>query len=300
MSDEIPTFTLKAARKYNGKFADKTTWPGIPEAALRAFPGLTQSTDSREYAEAVFGIQRVFGCLEDGCLGPATYLEILRQYDPVPNDDPYIVFGKRRIVLDNVDYRVINFDQPGGYDLHPAGHFSARIEDVRGIVMHWGGFNPESLYNVMNGPRKVSTHFGIGLDDEGQATVYQYLDVAHKAWHAGSANEGTVGIDICQQPVYKHIGYYQKRGYFVSRGHNPTSRGNKNIMSLDPRIADVTNKFVHDLSVALDIVLTAPSSHDVVSELTDYSLLGHHHISPNKWDIACWWADIFAGTGVNI
>lgn len=300
MSETIPTFTLKAARKYNGKYADTTLWPGLPEGALEAFPGLEADCGSAEFANAVFALQRVFNCGEDGCLGPATYAEILRQYEPIADDEPYVVFGRRRISLGNVDYKVVNYDQPGGYDLHPAGHFSSRAEDARAIVMHWGGFDPKSLYNVMSGPRKVSTHFGIGLDDEGQAVVYQYLDIAHKAWHAGAANEGTVGIDICQQPVYKHIGYYQKRGYIVSRGHNTTNRGNKNVLSLDPRIAEVTKNFVHDLSVALDIVLTSPNNHDVVVEPKDYTLLGHHHISANKWDIACWWHEIFAGTGVDI
>lgn len=300
MSDTIPTFTRKAARKYNGKYAQKTLWPGLPDSAAEAFPGLRSEYGSAEFANAVFDLQRVFDCGEDGCLGPATYAEILRQFDPVDEEDPYIVYGRRRISLGDVDYKVVNYDQSGGYDLHPAGHFSARAKDAESIVLHWGGFNPKSLYNVMSGPRKVSTHFGIGLDDEGQAVVYQYLDVLHKAWHAGVANEGSVGIDICQQPVYKHIGYYQKRGYRVSRGHNPTHRGNKNILSLDPRIAEVTNKFVHDLSSALEIALKSPDSHDVVDDFKQYTLLGHHHISANKWDIACWWTDIFGGTGVDI
>ena len=300
MSDTIPTFTLKAARKYNGRHAAKTLWPGLPEETVRAFPGLGADRGSAEFANAVFDLQRVFACGEDGCLGPATYGEILRQYDPIEEEDAYIVYGRRRISLGDVDYKVVNYDQSGGYDLHPAGHFSARSQDAESIIMHWGGFNPKSLYNVMSGPRKVSTHFGIGLDDEGQAVVYQYLDIMHKAWHAGTANEGSVGIDICQQPVYKHIGYYQKRGYQVSRGHNPTQRGNKNILSLDPRIADVTNKFVHDLATALDIVLQSPDTHDVVTNPENYTLLGHHHLSANKWDIACWWSDVFGGTGADV
>ena len=123
MSDTIPTFTLKAARKYNGKHAAKTLWPGLPKDAANAFPGLNADTGSAEFANAVFDLQRVFACGEDGCLGPATYAEILRQYEPVFEDEPYIVYGRRRISLGDVDYKVVNYDQRGGYDLHPAGHF---------------------------------------------------------------------------------------------------------------------------------------------------------------------------------
>ena len=94
---------------------------------------------------------------------------------------------------------------------------------------------------------------------------------------------------------YKHIGMYQKRGYHVRRGHNTTGRGNKNVISLDPRISDVTNKFVSDLASALGWQLSSPSGHDVVSDTAPYTVLGHHHVSANKWDIAPWWDTIFGG-----
>jgi hypothetical protein len=296
MSDTLPTFTLKAARKYNGKHASKTLWPGLPDFAIDAFPGLAADHGSEKFAGAVFELQRVFGLGQDGCLGPATYAELLKQYDPIEETDPYVVFGRRRISLGDVDYAVVNYDQSGGYDLHPAGHFSPRSRDADTLILHWGGFNPKSLYNVMSGPRKVSTHFGIGLDDAGQAVVYQYLDLQHKAWHAGSFNEGSVGIDVCQQPVYKHIGYYQKRGYAVKREHNPTHRGNKNILTLDARIARVMCAFTQDLATVLEIPLSSPTTHDVVPNTDDYTVMGHHHLTGNKWDIACWWDTIFTGT----
>lgn len=300
MSDLIPTATLKSARRYNKKYAGLILSPGLPKLVEDGYSGLTEPTDSDRFAKAVFDIQRDLGLDSDGCLGPATYKAILEEHDPVAEDDDYIVFGIRRIPLLAKTYKVINFDQAGGYDLHPAGHFSARSIPVDTLILHWGGYNPKSLYNVMSGVRKVSTHFGVGLDEGNQPVVYQYLDLKHKAWHAGPDNEGSIGIDVCQQPVYKHIGYYQKRGYKVSRMHNPTDRGNKNILSLDPRISVAMADFTLDLANALDIQLKAPNHHQVVDNPEDYTLLGHHHLSWKKWDIACWWDTIFSGTHVNI
>jgi hypothetical protein len=295
MSDTIPTFTSPAAKRFNAKHAARVTEPGIPQAAIESFPGLATDPAGFQFAEAVFELQRIFGITMDGCLGMQTYKTLLCEFDCVEDDAPYVVFGVRRISLPNADYRVVNFDQPGGLDLHAAGYFSDRRAPAERMILHWGGFDPQSLHNIMSGPRKVSTHFGIGLDDANQATVYQYLDLKHKAWHAGEHNEGSVGIDICQQPVYKHIGMYQKRGYHVRRGHNTTGRGNKNVISLDPRISDVTNKFVSDLADALGWQLSSPSGHDVVSDTAPYTVLGHHHVSANKWDIAPWWDTIFGG-----
>lgn len=299
MSDTIPTFTSPAAKRFNEKHASNIIAPGIPTAAIESFPGLGCAVGSFEFAEAVFALQRVFGITMDGCMGMQTYKTLLSEFDKVDEADPYIVYGVRRISLPNADYSVVNFDQTGGLDLHQAGYFSDRREPPERMILHWGGFDPFSLHNIMSGSRKVSTHFGIGLDDANQATVYQYLDLKHKAWHAGDFNEGSVGIDICQQPVYKHIGMYQKRGYHVRRGHNTTGRGNKNIISLDPRIADVTNKFVHDLADALGWQLSSPDGHDVVTDAKKYTVLGHHHVSPNKWDIAPWWDTIFGAPALS-
>tara|TARA_Y100000592_G_scaffold99299_1_gene174856 strand:- start:3286 stop:4203 length:918 start_codon:yes stop_codon:yes gene_type:complete len=300
MSDTIPTFTNNAAKKYNRRFASLTMMAGLPECVLDGYPGLTKDTQTLEFASATFDIQRDLGIQSDGCFGPGTYKAILKEHDSIEESDNYVVFGIRRIPLSAKTYKVINFDQKGGLDLHQAGHFSARSIPADTLIMHWGGFNPTSLYNVMSGARKVSTHFGVGLDDGNQPVVYQYLDLKHKAWHAGPDNEGSIGVDICQQPVYKHIGYYQKRGYKVSRIHNPTSRGNKNIISLDPRIAVATCDFVLDLAEALNMPLVVPPDHSLLRDPEQYTLVGHHHLSGKKWDIACWWSTIFNGTHLNI
>jgi len=302
MSDTIPVVSIRSARSYNKDHAARVMNAGLPDVTRAAYPGLTADPGSEDFARATFAVQKDLGLRMDGMFGAATYIAILREHDTVPDDADYIVRNGRRFRVYPRTYKLICFDRSDALklDLHPAGYFSPRVPSapINTIVLHWGGYNPRSLYNVMSADRPVSTHFGVGLDEGNQATVYQYLDIKHKAWHAGGANEGSIGIDICQQPVTKHLDYYKKAGYRVRTEANTTGRGNDRVLSLDHRIAAATCEFVQELAKVTNIALRAPRSHDVLPEdvLRAHTLLGHHHISGNKWDIACWWSAVFAGT----
>lgn len=307
MSDELKQFTLRNAKKFNIKNVPKlVSFGGIPEDAVLDYPGLGGAAGSDEFSTAVFDLQRDLGLSSDGMFGRSTWNMILKNYDTVDVESNYVVLGGRRLPLPNRgSYTVISYDELISdegtcgikpLDLHPVGHFSARKKDIGGVIMHWGGLDPKHLHAVMSSPdRKVSTHFGIGLLND-TPVVMQYLDLKHKAWHAGFGNEGTIGVDICQQPTYKWVGHYQKNGYDVRRKDNPTNRGNVKIISLDPRIAEATNDFVRDLLDAFGLPFNPPDHHDVIhkdSLCRDYTLVGHHHLVSKKWDIACWWSDIF-------
>lgn len=306
MSEDIKQFTLGRARKFNASNVPKLVVGGIPKDAVCAYPGLGDDPASDSFASAVFSIQRSLNLDCDGLFGRSTWHAILSEYDNVDVASNYVVHNGRRIQLPDSDtYTVIAYDEMASeeatcgikpLELHSVGHFSRRSEDISGVVMHWGGLDPIHLHAVMSSPdRKVSTHFGIGLVN-GEPIVMQYLDLAHKAWHAGFANEGTIGIDVCQQPAYKWVGHYQKKGYNVRRKDNPTDRGNAKIISLDPRIAAATNEFVRDLLNAIGLPFTEPQHHGVISKDALgrlYTVVGHHHLVDKKWDIACWWDDIF-------
>ena len=314
-NETLKQHTLNDAKRFNSRNVPKLIVGPIPMLAVDAYPGLGSDVSSDQFSSAVFKIQKDLGLMEDGKLGKGTWTAILAEYDTVVTSSDYVVYGSRRLQLPNRDtYRVISFDEMATYmgsegeikplDLHTEGHFSSRKGPVDKVIMHWGGLDPEHLHRVMSSPdRAVSTHFGIGLL-KGVPVVMQYLDLKHKAWHAGWGNTGSIGVDICQQPSYKWIGHYQKNGYKVSRKDNPTNRGNRKILSLEPRIAEATRDFVEDLMEVLSLRLNIPDSHGVVSkeDVTSgyYSLLGHHHLVGKKWDIACWWDDIFNGTSMNI
>ena len=306
MSEHIKPYTMGNAKKFNLRIVPTLTNGAIPELAIDAYPGLAKEVTSDEFTKAIFTFQEDYGLDCDGKLGRGTWNALLCEYDTVDTASNYIVMDGRRIQLPDTDsYTVISFDelksedgtssiQP--LDLHSEGHFSRRKKDIGQVIMHWGGLNPVHLHTVMSSGRKVSTHFGIGLVD-GLPVVMQYLDLKHKAWHAGWGNTGSIGVDICQQPSLKWIGHYQKKGYDVKRCKNPTDRGDKNIISLEPRIREATKDFVQDLMEALNIPLVDPGTSAVLAKEDivnhTYTLIGHHHLVKKKWDIACWWDDIF-------
>ena len=306
--------TLHSAVEFNKRNAHKLVVGTVPQQAIDEYPGLGECFSSDRFSHSVFQLQKDLGLMVDGKLGKQTWGAVLSKYDEVPTSSHYVVHSGRRIKLPvRESYRVICFDELQSQDissgitpldLHPEGNFSKRRKGIDKVIMHWGGLNPKHLYNVMSSPdRSVSTHFGIGLI-EGEPVVVQYLDIKHKAWHAGFGNEGSIGVDICQQPSYKWIGYYQKEGYLVKKEDNPTNRGNKNIISLDPRIAEATRDFVSDLLTAMGLAHDTPLSHGVLAreevEEGEFTLMGHHHLVSKKWDIACWWSSIFEGTDLDV
>jgi len=306
--------TASKACSYNLKSSLSLGWAGeIPDEAIEDFPDLACEVDTKEFAQAVMQLQSALGQITDGMLGRGTWSALLKRYDSVDDSQPFWTYNDRRIKVDiESPVRTVNFDQAGGLDLHRFGHFSRRKQAPHLIVVHWGGLDPHHCYRVFSSPnRKVSSHAGIGLSPEGDPTIYQYLDLNHKSWHAGWANSYSVGIDICQQPDLKWKGHYESKGYNVEETTNPTDRGSSNILSIDPLVALAVGEAVKSLCQVLDIPFAFPSDahggstddpastyHGVVNKeaLTsgDFrGVIGHHHITQKKWDCACWWNDIF-------
>ena len=307
--------TRTSAMNYNLKASTSVGWGGIiPQAAINDFPGLSSDPASEAFSIAVEGLQEKLygaGSQVDGKLGRGTWSAVLKKYENVDDAQPFWTYNDRRVnVMLESPVDTVNFDQAGGLDLHRFGHFSSR-KGVKPtfIVVHWGGLDPHHCYRVFSSPdRQVSSHAGIGLSPEGSPTIYQYLDLHHKSWHAGWANSYSVGIDICQQPSLRWKDHYLKNGYDVSEIDNPTDRGDSKVLSLDPRVAQATREAVKSLCEVLDIPYQFPCgsdgqsySGDVYHGVVDKSYLqnsftgviGHHHITQKKWDCACWWDVIF-------
>lgn len=313
MSSTIKS-TLKGAQAYNERAAE-SVWEGglasVP-GLLDDHPGLRNPPGSAEFATAVKGLQRAIfgrGASCDGMLGRGTWAEVLKRYHRVEAESAYWVVNDRRLPVQLEEpVQIINFDQAGGLDLHRFGHFSTRSTKPRMIVVHWGGLDPMQCHRVFSDPeREVSSHAGIGLSPSSQPTIYQYLDLNHKAWHAGKANGASVGIDICQQPGLKWADHYRRAGYDVAPMANTTGRGPSRVLSLDPRIAHATHQAIKTLCALYDIPMRCPRGADGMSESGDYyhgvlsdeafsrftGVIGHHHVIEKKWDCACWWSAVW-------
>jgi len=318
MSDPTPYgFDLASAVDYNQRKAKSIGWyNAIPEAALNVHPcwrhdavdGSLEEQERFAQETLLFQINTFEDTSEhDGKMGSGTWTKVLQKFDPVTENEFYITWNGRR--YPTAAPHILGWDDPSsGFDLHPAGNFSKRKSDIRIIVIHWGGSNVKNLFNYFDNPsRDLSTHFGV--DPHG---AFQMLDLQHRAWHAGYVNKYAVGIDICQQPTWDYYDYYQSPGYKVEKIKNPTDRGRDEVLSLDPQTARHTRDLVMELCHVLDIPARAPRGANGLSQegkvwhgVFDKSTLndghfsgvvGHHHISSGKFDMACWWDTVFGGT----
>jgi len=317
MSDLIPYgFNLESAVDYNERKADDIGWYGnIPEAAIANHPCFAHDAvggskpEKERFALEVLAFQKQsFSDTgeHDGKFGQATWLKMQQRYANVPDDASYIMWDGLR--KPTPDAKVISYEDDEGYDLHPAGNFSKRKSGIRLIVIHWGGSTVQGLYNYFKNPdRDLSTHFGIGPEGN-----FQFLDIKHRAWHAGYVNDFAIGIDICQQPTRDYYDYYLNKGYDIEETENQTDRGRSEILSLEPRIATHLRTLVFELCRITGVPARAPRGHvgmeedgpvfhglfypDILKEGRFKGVVGHHHVSETKWDMACWWEAVFGGT----
>lgn len=309
MSNRI-SYSFSAASSFNKRFAlHNDIINSIPDIVLDGNPGLLCDPSSVEYCEAVKNIQHLLWPdridLIDGMLGKSTLAAISKAYNWIEEDSAYFLKNNLRIGFDS-DFKYLNYDQSSGHDLHKFGNFSNRRSKPKILVVHWGGLNLDHCYRVFSTKeRKVSSHGGVGYNDAGEdLTISQFLDFEHKSWHAGWANNLSVGIDICQQPELKWKDYYLDREYDVKVIENLSGRGPSKCLSLDSNILEATVDAVKNICNIYDIPFEIPidNSGNAINTVLDKDyikkeytgILGHHHISSKKWDCAPWWNELFA------
>jgi N-acetyl-anhydromuramyl-L-alanine amidase AmpD len=105
---------------------------------------------------------------------------------------------------------------PARYGIRAAGLSDHAFEQVRGggwslrdlqervdqFVLHYDvAGTSRDCFRILHDIRGLSVHFMLDID----GTIYQTLDVKERAWHAGPANDRSVGIEIANIGAYPTI-----------------------------------------------------------------------------------------------
>ena len=70
------------------------------------------------------------------------------------------------------------------------------------FVIHYDACGTsENCFQVLHDKRGLSVHFLLDLD----GTIYQTLDLKERAWHAGTANDRSIGIEIANKGAYRDL-----------------------------------------------------------------------------------------------
>lgn len=300
--------TPVAKRAFNKKTDSEFQWSkNIPWDVF----GIDAS-DGIDFQE-ILNLQNALGVIPDGLLGATTLREVQlylsrenliwnpltgQTYNFEPNDNvQYLIWKGLSLPILDVDAEIVPFSVSDGIDLHSTGNFSKRDRTINSVIVHWGGLNPQHLARVFRN-RKASSHIGIGRSEHtGTVSIYQYIDLAHITWHAKGANDTSIGIDICQQPELKHLGYYVKNGYDVQTVNNPAfpTYGPAKIISLDPEIRVATAQLLESLirSVGIkDDIATTEDGLVPAERFESGGVYSHFHVDTKgqgKWDVAPWW-----------
>lgn len=317
MSDPSLT-SISSAVAFNSAQARRLGWHNaIPASAIAAHPDLAKSAlgsrdDKVLFTGAVAALQRELGLDDDGKLGRGTWSALLKAFDFVGPLEVYAVLRGRRIPPAAPLPKGLNFNNfdAGGLDLHPGGRFYSwhdRINAHKRIALHWGGHDCGNCRNALTNGGNSSQY---GVDP---SAVEQWLDLAHTGYHAGYANVDSIGIDICQQPTVGFLGKYKARGYDVHEIDNPAIdprgrvRGDKRVLTLDPRTADNLRALLRFLCGITGIPYRVPRGHDgkqtsgqlwhgVFSREDLYKYEGifcHANVAGRKWDCSPWMSELF-------
>lgn len=231
-------------------------------------------------------------------------------YDPGPIDG---VIGPRtraayaRARADHMAHgslRIIRYDEVRAPDLRATvdggphdgrTYYRPTDEPPQVVVWHWTA-GSTTAHDLVRSFRRSSLSSHYAIDATG---IYELLPPRYRGWHATWINRVAIGVDICQPVRAERLGEARAAGYDCGIMVNPSSRGERNCLSLDPRIAAKARWLAEYLSRMYGIPLIAPETDAVqwesLAELGAWSgHVGHHHVSRSKWDIAPWMGDIFA------
>lgn len=204
---------------YNKSSADSLGWTPEWFGALH---------HDEKLVTAIRKWQKDRGLTADGLCGPATYRRVWTERDadisdyiyscPKEKDQSYIICNGKPQTINWP--KVVLWDESDGFKSKSGTYYDysgKKDRNVKMFVNHWDVcLSSESCAKVLN-KRGISVHFLI--DNDG--TIYQMLDTQHGAWHAGSVNSCSVGVEIANAYYPKYQSWYVKNGF----GERPVVEG---------------------------------------------------------------------------
>jgi len=173
------------------------------------------------------------------------------------------------------------------------------------LVHHSGGDrkNPQVMRNVLHNERGLSVQFAI--EDDGR--IYQFLDAVECAWHAGSNNKQSIGVECCLFPAVAQDPDFYSPENCLKTGNLPHEIKPQALQGVrrlvfqmpDPQV-DAVCRWAAGLWVALGVLgntllpfpLFPRDEEEQISRkyfaghLDHVGLIGHLHCNEQKWDPA--------------
>ena len=240
-----------------------------------------------------------------------------------------IIVGGRPL---EIGATVINWDNDGGFNGYDTSKVTFQEEDrktgklvtktIKGrrykktwkrrtvsnirqfVIHHTGGFRADACFNTLHNRRGLSVQFILGDD----GIIYQTLDAVELAWHAGTANGISTGVECVLYPdAAKKPGAYREDR--CKRLHlAPHKKIIQTIQGRDRKVYQMPDEQVDALARLVAGVWVAryrfqpskwtnwkpplfPGGEDIPTKtipdaLEHDGMLMHYHLSKNKWDAA--------------
>ena len=251
-----------------------------------------------ELKDAIMEFQRLHRLDLDGFCGPATFRRKFNQraselelQDNDKHYSDYIVCHGEAIPIEWD--KVVLWSDRGGLKAKEGNykHVNGK-RDVKMFVNHWDVCCSSSICQRVLDKRGISVHFLI--DNDG--TIYQTMDTTHIAWHAGKANNYSVGVEISNAYYTKYQSWYERNGFgkrpLVSNSYVNGRRLQTHLGFYDVQkeALKALYKAIHKgleipLETPLNFLGTQYTDTDQRVEKNQYrGFVHHYHITPRKID----------------
>jgi N-acetylmuramoyl-L-alanine amidase len=161
---------------------------------------------------------------------------------------------------------------------------------IRQFVLHHDGCASATMcWNVLHNERGLSCHFLV--DNDG--TIYQTIDLALNAFHAGDFNRSSIGVEFCNRgDAKKEPEYYSRKG--IERPTKACKINGHTYLSYDftsnqyyafDQLVRALTRLLPNLPMEYPQSAPGEQSWDTMPYASGFSgYLGHYHATRNKWD----------------